>query len=44
VDVEVALGTPPEDTVWLEPLPEATPAQRAAFEAWAAAPWPFPAP
>jgi predicted metalloprotease with PDZ domain len=40
VEVEVVLGTLPEDTVWLEPDPEATPAQRAAFEAWAAAPWP----
>jgi len=42
VDVEVVLGTLPEDTIWLEPVAEPTAAQRAAFEAWAAAPWPFP--
>ncbi len=41
VEVEVTLGTLPEDTLWIEATPEATPAQRAAFEAWAAAPWPF---
>jgi len=40
VDVEVALGTPPEDTAWLEAVPEPTPAQRAAFEAWSAGRWP----
>jgi predicted metalloprotease with PDZ domain len=40
VDVEVVLGTLPEDTIWLEPVPEPTAAQRSAFEAWAAAPWP----
>jgi predicted metalloprotease with PDZ domain len=40
VPVEVVLGEPPEDTVWLEPLPDASAAQRAAFEAWAAGPWP----
>jgi predicted metalloprotease with PDZ domain len=44
LDVEVALGTLPEDTVWLEPVAAPTPAQRAAFEAWAAAPWPWPSP
>lgn len=36
----VQLGLPPDDTVWLEPLPEATPAQRAAFKAWCGAPHP----
>jgi predicted metalloprotease with PDZ domain len=40
VEVEVPLGPPPEDALWVEPLPEATPAQRAAFEAWLGAPWP----
>lgn len=40
VPVPVALGPAPEDTVWLEPLPEATPAQRAAFEAWSGGSWP----
>ena len=40
LEVPVQLGTPPEDTVWLEPLPDATPAQRAAFEAWSAGRWP----
>jgi predicted metalloprotease with PDZ domain len=44
VDVDVVLGTLPEDTVWLEPVPEPTAAQRAAFEAWASAPWPWPTP
>jgi predicted metalloprotease with PDZ domain len=34
VNVTVVLGTPPEDTVWLEVDPEATPEQRARFEAW----------
>lgn len=40
VDVPVLLETPPEDTAWLEPVPEATPAQRAAFEAWCGGRWP----
>jgi predicted metalloprotease with PDZ domain len=40
VTVPIALGPPPEDTVWLEPLPEATPPQRAAFEAWSGGRWP----
>jgi predicted metalloprotease with PDZ domain len=40
VEVPVTLGTPPEDTVWLEPVPDATPAQRAAFEAWSSGRWP----
>jgi predicted metalloprotease with PDZ domain len=40
VEVEVTLETPPEDTVWLEAVPEPTPAQRAAFEAWSAGRWP----
>jgi len=34
VEVPVTLGELPEDTVWLEPVDGATPAQRAAFEAW----------
>jgi predicted metalloprotease with PDZ domain len=38
--VEVPLASPPEDTAWLEPVPEPTEAQRAAFEAWCGAPWP----
>jgi predicted metalloprotease with PDZ domain len=40
VEVEVTLGAPPEDTVWLEAVPEPTPEQRAAFEAWSAGRWP----
>jgi len=34
VDVRVRLAPPPEDTVWVEFLQRATPAERAAFEAW----------
>jgi predicted metalloprotease with PDZ domain len=34
VEVEVPLGEPPEDTLWLEPLPEPTAAQREAYAAW----------
>jgi predicted metalloprotease with PDZ domain len=37
VEVEVPLAAPPEDTVWLEPVPSPTAAQRAAFEAWCGA-------
>ncbi|HEY6098171.1 MAG TPA: PDZ domain-containing protein, partial [Anaeromyxobacter sp.] len=40
VNVVLVLGTAPEDTVWLEPAREATPAQRAAFEAWSGGSWP----
>jgi predicted metalloprotease with PDZ domain len=40
VEVEVPLGEAPEDTVWLEPAPEAPPEARAAFEAWCGARWP----
>ena len=40
VKVAVVLGAPPEDTVWLEPEKGATPAQRAAFEAWSGGSWP----
>ncbi len=40
LEVEVPLAEPPEDTLWLEPLPEVTPAQRAAFTAWCGAEWP----
>lgn len=38
VEVPVTLGEPPEDTVWLEPVPQPTEAQRAAFQAWCGAP------
>jgi len=38
VDVEVTLGQPPEDTLWLERVAEPTEAQRAAFAAWSGAP------
>ena len=34
VEVVVPLGEPPEDTLWLEPLPEPTAAQREAYAAW----------
>jgi predicted metalloprotease with PDZ domain len=40
VSVEVVLGAPAEDTVWLEPDPDATPPQRAAFEGWCGGRWP----
>jgi predicted metalloprotease with PDZ domain len=40
VSVPVVLGTAPEDTVWLEPAPGASAAQRAAFEAWSGGSWP----
>ncbi len=40
VDVAVVLGPSAEDTVWLEPDPDATPGQRTAFEAWAGGRWP----
>jgi len=43
LEVEVPLAEPPEDAIWLEPLPEVTPAQRVAFEAWCGAEWPGPA-
>ena len=36
-EVEVALGQPPVEVAWLEPLPDPTPAQRAAFLAWTGA-------
>ncbi len=39
-EVDVPLGVAPEDTVWLEPAPEASPEARAAFEAWSGARWP----
>jgi predicted metalloprotease with PDZ domain len=37
VEVPVTLGRPPEEVVWLEPVPDATPAQRSAFQAWTGA-------
>jgi predicted metalloprotease with PDZ domain len=40
VEVGVPLAEAPEESVWLEPLPELTPPQRAAFEAWCGAPFP----
>lgn len=40
VEVEVPLAEPPEDTLWLEPVAEATEVQRAAFQAWCGATWP----
>ncbi|HEY6002659.1 MAG TPA: PDZ domain-containing protein [Anaeromyxobacter sp.] len=40
VEVQVALGPAPEDTVWLEPVRGATAAQRSAFEAWSGGSWP----
>ena len=36
-EVEVALGQPPVEVAWLEPVPDPTPAQRAAFLAWTGA-------
>jgi predicted metalloprotease with PDZ domain len=43
-EVEVTLGAPPDDTVWLEPDPDAPPEARAAFEAWCGGKWPREAP
>ncbi len=40
LEVEVPLAEPPQDTLWLEPLPAASGAQRAAFVAWCGAEWP----
>ena len=40
VEVEVALGPPQEDTLWLEPVSEPTAAQRAAFGEWSGSPLP----
>jgi predicted metalloprotease with PDZ domain len=37
LEVEVPLGPPPEEVAWIEPLADATPAQRAAFQAWTGA-------
>ncbi len=36
-EVEVALGQPPVEVAWLEPVPDPSPAQRAAFLAWTGA-------
>lgn len=38
VDVDVPLGDPTEDTVWLEPVPSPSPEQRNAYEAWLSTP------
>ena len=35
VEVRVPLGAPPEDTVWIEPVPAPTRSQEAAFGSWA---------
>jgi predicted metalloprotease with PDZ domain len=40
LQLTVPLGSPPEDTAWLEPDPAATPQARAAFQAWCGQPWP----
>jgi predicted metalloprotease with PDZ domain len=40
VEVPVTLGEPPEDALWLEPVPEPTAEQRGAFQAWCGAPLP----
>lgn len=40
VEVEVTLGEPPEDTVWIAPSHTTNPAQRAAFEGWSGHPLP----
>ena len=40
LEVEVPLAPPPEDTVWVEPIPDAPSEARAAFEAWCGAPFP----
>jgi predicted metalloprotease with PDZ domain len=40
LEVPVTLGEPCEDAVWLEHDPGASPAARAAFEAWSAGRWP----
>jgi predicted metalloprotease with PDZ domain len=36
-EVEVALGQPPVEVAWVEPVADPTPAQRAAFLAWTGA-------
>jgi len=40
VDVPVTLGEPVEDTIWLEPDPDAAPESHEAFEAWCGGRWP----
>jgi predicted metalloprotease with PDZ domain len=40
VEVPITLGEQPEDTVWLEQVPDATAEQRAAFQAWCGVPLP----
>ena len=37
VQVDVPLAPPPEEVVWLEPVPSPSPAQEAAFRAWTGA-------
>ena len=40
VEVAVPLAPAPDDTVWLEPVADASAEQRAAFEAWSGTSWP----
>ena len=40
VELEVPLGEPPEDTVWIDAVQSPSPEQRSAFEAWCGAPLP----
>jgi hypothetical protein len=35
--VDVVLGAPPEEVLWIEPVDEPSPAQRVAFQAWTGA-------
>jgi predicted metalloprotease with PDZ domain len=44
VEVPVTLREPPEDTLWVEPVADPTPAQEAAFEAWCGAKLPAKTP
>jgi predicted metalloprotease with PDZ domain len=40
LELEIPLAPAPEDTVWVEPIPDAPPEARAAFQAWCGAAWP----
>jgi predicted metalloprotease with PDZ domain len=40
VELEVPLGEPPEDMVWIDAVQSPSPEQRTAFEAWCGAPLP----
>jgi predicted metalloprotease with PDZ domain len=37
VEVAVTLGAPPVEVAWVEPVPDPTPAQKSAFQAWTGA-------